>query len=360
MEQQPPIHLLATYSGLDLAGHDMLGRLSHDPRFKVYIATIAQPDRYKMQGDCIPLIIPPIRSKFNWDTIKALHKHLREHDIDIIFSPGSSGLSNALFASLGTKALNVAYRGTQAKIRRTDPTYYLAALNPRVAHTVCETEDIREYLSRFISPRKLSVNLKPFDLRWLDDALRNPKPVEGLPEDALTCIYVGRCKGRPFKGLSSLLQAMHLLDDPRLHLVFIGDYDDSDYHLATSGPASSRIHLLGYQMDALRYLPQRDIFVLPSWRDASPRAVREAMACGIPCIVSDIPGARDLVIDGTTGILFPKNDPQALAEALRRLIDHPEERKRMGEAGKERIIRDFSPEIYAQNFKNLFISLLSQ
>lgn len=242
-------------------------------------------------------------------------------------------------------------------MRLGDPTYYLGVLNPRVAHIVCETEAIRDYLARFIPRRKLSVNLKPFELEWVKDACAAPKQVEGLPADAVTCVYVGCCKGRPFKGLSTLIRAFHLLRDKRIHLVFVGDYDQSDYELAQSGPSAERIHFTGFQDDASYFLPAQDIFVLPSRRDASPRVVREAMACGLPCIVSDIVGARDLLIDGVTGLLFPPDSPQALAAAIQTLADDEARRKAMGAAGRERIVRDFNSDNYVKRFRELFLSL---
>lgn len=342
---------------LDQIGYDMLGRLSVCPDFRIFVALSLEKERACLQGRCQPLDIPPICSKFDRKAICVLRRHIRQHHIDILFSPGSSALSNGLFASLGTSARNVGYRGTQAKVRRLDPTYYLGVLNPRVAHIVCETEDIRTYLTRFIHPTKLSVNLKPFDVSWVDGAVRSPKQIDGLPPDAVTCVYVGCCKGRPFKGLSVLLQAMHLLDDERVHLLFIGNYDDADADLARRGPAAERIHLLGFQESPVDYLPAQDIFVLPSLRDASPRVIREAMACGLPCVVSNIPGARDLLVDGVTGLLFPAGDAQALAATLRRLIGDGPMRRAMGQAGRERIIRDFNPEAYARRFETLFRAL---
>ena len=109
--------------------------------------------------------------------------------------------------------------------------------------------------------------------------------------------------------------------------------------------------------ELLHYLPLQDVFVLPSSRDASPRVVREAMACGVPCAVSDIPGARDLVVDGVTGLLFPPRDPEALAAVLHRLMQDDALRQRMGEASRERIIRDYGMEAYAREFEQLFLAV---
>lgn len=110
-------------------------------------------------------------------------------------------------------------------------------------------------------------------------------------------------KGRPFKGLTYLIKAFQILNAPEAHLVVIGDYDNSDYELAQQGVGAERIHFLWNREDAISFLPKQDLFILPALRDASPRVVREAMACGVPCMFTDIPGARDLIVDNESGIL---------------------------------------------------------
>lgn len=97
--------------------------------------------------------------------------------------------------------------------------------------------------------------------------------------------------------------------------------------------------------------------MLPSLRDASPRVVREAMACGLPCVVSNIPGARDLLLDGETGLLFRSGDAADLAAKLQRLIADEKLRQVMGQAGRQRIIRDFKVDDYVNRFRNMFLSL---
>lgn len=353
------MNLLITHRELDTAGYDMAHRLASEYGMNVFVTyhTLAQQQRIVRPVEA--LWIPEIRRKVEWGVIRCLRTHVQRHAIDVVFSPGSSGLSNALMATLGTRARNVGYRGTQARIRRTDPTYYLGVLNPRVRHIVCETDDIQTYLSHFVPARKLSVCLKPFDVKWVADACRQPMRLENLPADAITCVYIGSCKGRPFKGLGLLVRAFHMLTDERLHLIFVGDYDESDAALANQGPAAKRIHFVGYRPDAIAWLPAADVFVLPSLRDASPRVVREAMACGLPCVVSNIPGARDLLEKGRTGLLFRSGDAADLADKLMLLANDADLRTAMGRAGRERIERHFNVQTYAARFNELFVSLVS-
>ncbi len=106
---------------LDMVMRKTFGRLSERPEFKIYIAG---PDEEKrpQEGACIGIDSPKIKSKFTRPAIKDLRRKMKELDIDIAFSASTSGLSNALMASIGLKVKNVGYRGTQAKVRRTDLT----------------------------------------------------------------------------------------------------------------------------------------------------------------------------------------------------------------------------------------------
>ena len=296
------MNILLVYKEADIATYKMLEGLSKLEDFNIYIASPQSYTDKNIYGNCTPLDLPVITSKFNWNVIRALRKIIKTYRIDLIYSPSSSGLSNALFASIGTRAKNIAYRGTQAKLKRFDPTYYLGILNPAVEHVVCETKDIEEYLSRFIARKRLTTSTKPFDFDWIKAAVRAPKQADDIPDDAFRCIYIGATKNRPFKGLTDLIDAFILLD-------------------------------------------------------ASPRVVREAMACSVPCIVTDIPGARDLIIDGVTGLLVPPSSPQQMAASIRSLIDNPERLEAFAKASREHIIQDFSVKAYTDGFATLFRSI---
>lgn len=229
------MNILLVYKEADIATYKMLEGLSKLEDFNIYIASPQSYTDKKIYGNCTPLDLPVITSKFNWNVIRALREIIKTYRIDLIYSPSSSGLSNALFASIGTRAKNIAYRGTQAKLKRFDPTYYLGILNPAVEHVVCETKDIEEYLSRFIARKRLTTSTKPFDIDWIKEAVRTPKQADDIPDDAFRCIYIGATKNRPFKGLTDLIHAFILLDDPRVHLTIVGEYGENDFQLAHKG-----------------------------------------------------------------------------------------------------------------------------
>jgi L-malate glycosyltransferase len=101
-----------------------------------------------------------------------------------------------------------------------------------------------------------------------------------------------------------------------------------------------------------------DIFVLTSYRRESfGIAVAEAMSMGIPAIVTDIPGLREVVQDEVTGLIVPPKDSDKLAKAILRLITDQKLRDKMGIASRKRIQDHFSQERMIASFIKLFESV---
>ena len=86
------------------------------------------------------------------------------------------------------------------------------------------------------------------------------------------------------------------------------------------------------------------IVTLPTYGEGVPTVLLEAAACGRPLVATDIPGCREVVIDGETGFLVPPDDPAALAAALERLATDPALRGRMGAAARALVTRKFTQE----------------
>lgn len=104
-------------------------------------------------------------------------------------------------------------------------------------------------------------------------------------------------------------------------------------------------------------LGSSDVFVLSSLWEGMPASVMEAMSAGLPVVGTDVPGIRDLVVEGVTGYLVPARDPAGLAARLEPLLRDPGLRMRMGEAGHARIVEEFSldkmVERHAQSYRSL-------
>jgi glycosyltransferase involved in cell wall biosynthesis len=111
---------------------------------------------------------------------------------------------------------------------------------------------------------------------------------------------------------------------------------------------------LGHVDDISTVWAQTHIAVLPSRREGLPKSLLEAAACGRPMIATDVPGCREVVIPGETGILVPVDDPQALAAAIEQLATSPELRARFGAAARRMVVERFSADAIGRAIVDLY------
>jgi len=130
----------------------------------------------------------------------------------------------------------------------------------------------------------------------------------------------------------------------------IGDPDPGNPYSITpeqveTWAAEGVVEVLGQRSDVPDLYAQAHVVTLPSYYgEGLPKTLIEAAACGRPIVTTDHPGCRDAIEDGVTGLLVPVRDAGALADALQRLIENPEERRAMGRAGRELAEREFAIE----------------
>ena len=118
------------------------------------------------------------------------------------------------------------------------------------------------------------------------------------------------------------------------------------------------VHFVGARNDIPEVLNAFDIFVLPSLREGMPNAVLEAMSCGVPVIATSVGGVPEVIEDNKSGILVPSQDEEALEAALADLIREVGKRRRLGTAGRRRVLAHFSLEKMVQEYHALYQSLV--
>ena len=167
------------------------------------------------------------------------------------------------------------------------------------------------------------------------------------PAGTPTVAFVGRLIAD--KGIRTLAAAIRLLNS-RAHtvnFVIAGDIDPAN---PTSISASEladwtrdpNVRWAGHVKDIAEIWAHAHIAVLPSRREGLPMALVEAAACGRPLIATDVPGCREVVRPGETGLLVPFNDPASLANAIRELANAPNLRQRFGAAASRLAVEKFS------------------
>ncbi len=144
---------------------------------------------------------------------------------------------------------------------------------------------------------------------------------------------------RPAKALDVLIDAMRMVPGARLVLAGEGPLEAELRARATG----LDVTFMPYEAPPARYLKGFDVYVLSSAWEAFPIGPLEAMACGVPQVVTAVGGTRESVV-AETGIVVPPGDPEALAEAINALLADPERRARMSAASRERHAARFTVE----------------
>lgn len=167
----------------------------------------------------------------------------------------------------------------------------------------------------------------------------------------------------PVKGHDVLLRALARLKERgvAVTVLIVGDGDERDriHELAKGlGLDGKEARFLGFRKDVPDLLLAADFFVLPSRNEGLPLAVLEAMARGLPVVVTPVGGVPEVVRNEEHGLIVPVDDPESLAGAIERLARDPALGRRLGEAGHARVRDDFSFEKMTRKYEQLYFSLL--
>jgi len=181
----------------------------------------------------------------------------------------------------------------------------------------------------------------------------------GIEEDSLVIGMVGRYTPEKNHLLFADAAQLILAQYKNVHFVFIGEQmtiDNQEFvHAVRKNNIFEQTHLLGRREDLHHLMTAFDLLVLPSSTEGFPNVVGEAMACGVPCVVSDVSDNR-LIVD-KTGVVIDTLDAHAIAESCIKLLRlSREERVQLGENARQRIIDQFSLETMISIYSNIYNS----
>jgi glycosyltransferase involved in cell wall biosynthesis len=170
----------------------------------------------------------------------------------------------------------------------------------------------------------------------------------GIPHGVPVIGFVGRFSRD--KGIGELIVAFSLLRQhwPSLRLLLVGEFEDGDpvpAHIRSKIEINPNIIRAGFVFDTAPYYGLMDVLVLPTYREGAPYVPLEAQACGVPVVTTTATGAIDSVVDGLTGFLVPVGSADSLAARIDELLQDLKLRSRMGQAGRDRVMREFRQEV---------------
>ncbi|WP_102264478.1 glycosyltransferase family 4 protein [Mesobacillus jeotgali] len=181
------------------------------------------------------------------------------------------------------------------------------------------------------------------DTGYISSSDPNEKRKEiGVPSSAIMIFSAGELNKN--KNNESIIKAIAKIKNKNIYYVLCGEGKlRTDLEkLSKDLGVNDRVKFLGFRTDVLEILPAADIFAMPSYREGLPRSLMEAMDAGKPCVVSDIRGNSDLIIDGKGGYLRHPSDVNGFAEAIGKLSSDQRLRETFGLINKENVkIFDF-------------------
>ncbi|KGN41390.1 glycosyltransferase family 4 protein [Knoellia aerolata] len=332
--------LLSTELAVDVEqGHEVFG--------------ISAPGRYVPAVEALGVThVPLVALTRAWNprqdlaAFGQLVRTLRRLDLDVLHTHNpKTGVMGRIAGRLaGIPVVVNTCHGLWAKpedrLRRRAFVYGAEALAVRFSdYELFQNAADRDTMRRVLKPGRHEVVGNGVDLeRFAPDpeARRRVRAELGVADDELLVGSVGRRVRE--KGLAEYAAVAHRLGD-RATFVWVGPDDSTDAD--ASVPHEDSVRFLGERSDMDAVYSALDVFVLASHREGFSRASMEAAACGVPMVLTDIRGCREIGTHEEHLILVPPEGAQALSYAVSRLLDDPPLRARLAGAARVRALEEF-------------------
>jgi glycosyltransferase involved in cell wall biosynthesis len=229
--------------------------------------------------------------------------------------------------------------------------------------TICVSKAVREVLVnayRFPARKTVTVHHGVSTSKFVPSKMGEAAVRERLgvgPEDFL---LVCAARIAEAKGVDILIEAVSRVVRQGIscNCIIVGDgpLKHKLVHRANALGLSNYVFFEGFQNDVLPYLQSGSAFILTSRLEGLPVSVLEAMACGLPCIVTNVGGSAEAVKDHVTGLVIPPGSVEAASDAILYLATNPEKRGEMASKAREMIVRDFDIENRVNDLKVVLLS----
>jgi glycosyltransferase involved in cell wall biosynthesis len=297
-----------------------------------------------------------------WRNIAAgltLRRFLRAARVDILNTHSSLDSWVGLLALTGmNKPLLVRTRHLSTPVKSSWPT---RRLYQSPAATITTSQGIKELLQQRVGalPERVfaiptGVSLAEFAPREADASLRAQLQI---PPDSFVWGMVSVL--RSWKGHLYALEALGELVQGGLqtHLLVVGEgpYRSLIEPKIQELGLKEQVRLVGYQEDVAPWLALMEVVVMASYaHEGVPQAALQALALGRPVVGTCVGGIPEVIVPGETGLLVPPKDPRALAQALRQLWENKELREKLGQQGRDLVIRKYSLEQMAAAVEGVY------
>jgi len=300
---------------------------------------------------------------------RELIRLLKQHQIQILCAHGHKARMLGWFA---TKYLRIpiigishGWTGENKKIQffeRIDKW-----MHHRMDHVVCVSQGQADKVIRFGTPAgRVSViyNAVRMDRFDIPSDISFRQRLESLFPNKPKLIVGSAGRLSPEKGFDILVSATEKLAQsiPDIGIVIFGDgflQEPLQKQIDELGISSSVV-LAGFTDQLDQYMHHFDLFVQSSHTEGMPSVLLEAMSARKAVVATQVGGTGELVVEGSTGLMVPPNDPKTLADAMQKVLNNDDLRRTMGQNGRQRVAQSFALESQAEAYWELFCRLLRQ
>ena len=324
------------------------------------------------QSISVPVYVFPWKRFFHLDAWKAaiaLRRLIRTEKVDIVQTYfETSNLWGGLVAKF-SGALLLSSRRDMGILRKAKYSLAYSVVNRLSDRVLAVSEEVKRFCidADRINPNKVSVVYNGVDLKQIatEESVENPF----ANADWVGASHIITCLAniRKVKGIDVLIRTAQLVcrELPNAVFVIAGSLYEHDYSEEMKGMIRSlglekNVKLLGFIGDPVPLLKMSDAFCLLSRSEGFCNALLEAMACGVPSVVTRVGGNPEAITDGENGFLVPVEDEAAAAERLLTLLRDPEQGARIGERGRNSVQTRFSADVMILKLVGVYRDLLAE
>jgi len=202
---------------------------------------------------------------------------------------------------------------------------------------VCTNENQKDFLGKFTDPRKISVVYPGVDTELFKPTLKRKDSIKRV-------LFVGRLTQS--KGFPDLLKALDYLPEEYRLVVVGGDKVKKEGRVEYVGTIAHK--------DLPEYYAMSDVFCLPSFQEATPLSILEAMASLKPVVATDVGGLSEIIENGETGFLVPSKDPGSLAAKILLVLENRDLAEKMAAAAHKKVVCEYDLRIMVRKYVDLY------
>jgi glycosyltransferase involved in cell wall biosynthesis len=362
--KKPVRDILFVTVGYTLGGSEnMIARIAPLLRNRGYKVRVLAfkgwgPVSEKLTNEGIECIALFGRGKFNIRVLWRYFLYLRQYPPDVIIAfLYRAYIPSRIFGALLNIPNVSSVRGVRVKMSLMQRTL------DRITAPLCDvvyscSEAVTEFLIRNVRIKKEHIVTIPngIDVKSFSIKVNRKKKSEELGLDSRTKVVgtVSRLH-EPTKGIKILLEASRIVQrEVDSQLLIVGSGKDENLLKNTVKNLGINALFLGERKDVAEILKVMDLFVLPSLSEGFPVVLLEAMAAGLPVIATDVGGNKEVVLDSKTGFIVEPDNPDKLAEFIRKVLVDDDIRNKFSKEGYKRIKEKFSIAKTVDEIENLW------